>query len=225
MLRNALVVLPLQSEFRFFTESLKSFGFSSQASLYGPVPVETFEGLNLICAVGGHGKVQFGIQTQFLLHQLKDISRIFCVGAAGGLHGVSVFDLVLAEHTVEHDYTLRFSPEPPPRFPGCASTRENLKSRAATMDFPFRVHCGLVASGDEDVVSKERAAELHEKTKALAVAWEGAGGARAALFNGKPYLEVRGITDVADTAAPVDFRANLKKAMEHAALFLVKTTL
>lgn len=62
--------------------------------------------------------------------------------------------------------------------------------------------------------------EIQEKTKALALAWEGAGGARAASFNNKLYLEIRGITDVADNDAPIDFKENLKQSMENVARFL-----
>jgi adenosylhomocysteine nucleosidase len=188
--------------------------------MIGSVSTEGFDELDLLCAIGGHGKVQFGIQTQFLLHHYPEVSRVLCVGAAGGLAKVQTFDLVLAEHTIEHDYNERFDPTPPPVFPGCSQTIQALIHGAAARKLPFAVHCGFIASGDEDVISPERAKELHEKTKALAVAWEGAGGARAALFNGKSYLEVRGITDTADNAAPTDFRANLQRAMENAALFL-----
>jgi nucleoside phosphorylase len=56
----------------------------------------------------------------------------------------------------------------------------------------------MIASGDEDIVTIERAAELHTQTGAVAVAWEGAGVARACLFSQIPYLEIRGITDTAD---------------------------
>ena len=43
-----------------------------------------------------------------------------------------------------------------------------------------------------------RASELHSRSGALAVAWEGTGGARAAAFSRVPYLEIRGISDMAD---------------------------
>jgi len=58
------------------------------------------------------------------------------------------------------------------------------------------------------------------RTGALAVAWEGAGGARACHFSGIPFLEIRGITDSADSDAASDFGANLEGAMRNvAALF------
>lgn len=55
---------------------------------------------------------------------------------------------------------------------------------------------------------------------ALAVAWEGAGGARACVFSGLPFLEIRGITDSADHRAPVEFEQNLEKAMANIAILI-----
>jgi adenosylhomocysteine nucleosidase len=52
------------------------------------------------------------------------------------------------------------------------------------------------------------------------VAWEGAGGARAAAFSGVPFIEVRGITDTADHAASRDFAMNLPLAMANVARLL-----
>ena len=53
------------------------------------------------------------------------------------------------------------------------------------------------------------------RTGALAVAWEGAGGARACHFSGIPFLEIRGITDSADSDAASDFRATLEGTSFH----------
>lgn len=220
MLQNALIVLPLQSEFRFFTESLDSFGFAAKEICIGKIPVKAYAHQGLICAVGGHGKTQFGIQTQFLISQFPDISKVFCIGAAGGLANVKKFDVVIADETIEHDYTERFDPAPQPTFPGCRESIAYLRSKMPGLELPFAIHQGIIASGDEDVVAKERAEEIHEKTRALAVAWEGAGGARASAFNGKAYLEVRGITDLAGSSAAADFRDNLAQSMKNIALLL-----
>jgi adenosylhomocysteine nucleosidase len=220
VLCDALVVVPLKSEFQLLTEAFEALGFAAEASSVGQIPVKFYPQGNFTCAIGGHGKVQFGIQTQFLLGRLPEVKRVLCVGAAGGLSAVKTFDVVVADQTIEHDYTELFDPAPPPMFAGCAETIAFIKSKAASLSFPFSVHHGYVASGDEDVVTSVRGKEIHESTGALAVAWEGAGGARASAFNGKPYLEIRGITDVADNAAAIDFRTNLKKSMENVALFL-----
>jgi adenosylhomocysteine nucleosidase len=84
----------------------------------------------------------------------------------------------------------------------------------------YQVHIGAIASGDEDIIDPDRAGELFAKTSALAVAWEGAGAARASHFNKIPYLEIRAITDSADKNATEDFRKNIKLGMTHTADFL-----
>ena len=84
----------------------------------------------------------------------------------------------------------------------------------------FRVHFGPIASGDEDVVETERGKELHESTGALAVAWEGAGGARACAFSSIPFVEIRGVTDTANHTAASDFAENLELAMNNLATLI-----
>jgi adenosylhomocysteine nucleosidase len=87
------------------------------------------------------------------------------------------------------------------------------------------VHYGIIASGDEDIVALERAQALHAQTQALAVAWEGAGVARACRFSGISSLEIRAITDTADHEAPAAFETNLRLAMENLGQFLVQAIL
>jgi adenosylhomocysteine nucleosidase len=81
----------------------------------------------------------------------------------------------------------------------------------------FQVHFGSIASGDEDVVDTARRQAIQEVTGALAVAWEGAGGARASQFNGLPFVEIRGITDSADSTAATDFESNLSLSLGNVA--------
>jgi adenosylhomocysteine nucleosidase len=45
------------------------------------------------------------------------------------------------------------------------------------------------------------------------VAWEGAGGARACQFSGLPFVEIRGVTDSANSTASADFARNLHHAL------------
>ena len=130
-------------------------------------------------------------------------------------------DLIVATSTVEHDYNELFSIKPKPRFPGDAESIQQLKALKLT-DADFKVHFGVMAGGDEDVVDVKRGKELHTKHKALAVAWEGIGGARACAFSEVPYLEIRGATDTANHEAPVVFYVNLKVVMRNIALLLYR---
>ncbi len=158
---------------------------------------------------GGHGKVAFALRAQELI-MARTPKLVICAGACGALSPrVQPHDVVVAEKTIEHDFKIRMVDQPPPEFPGDPQALERLKG----IPFDFPVHFGPMASGDEDVVGSERAQEIARKTSALAVAWEGAGGARACKHRQIPFLEIRGVTDRADSATMEAFRENLPQAM------------
>lgn len=162
---------------------------------------------------GGHGKVEFAIKTMAFIREFRP-KRVVCAGAAGALKAnVKPLDVVIATQTIEHDFNLKFIQRPLPAFAGDALAIQSLQKS----QYSFPVHFGPVASGDEDVVDDVRAREIAIKTSALAVAWEGAGGARACLHERISFLEVRGITDFAGTNAISEFRKNLAPAMERVA--------
>ncbi|HUY78049.1 MAG TPA: 5'-methylthioadenosine/S-adenosylhomocysteine nucleosidase [Ktedonobacterales bacterium] len=184
------------------------------------IPCAYIPSLRTLIAPGGHGKAQFAAQTQYLIDQYPSAELVICAGVAGSLHpAASVGDVVVGTDTIEHDYQLRFAVRPLPRFPGHEPSLKRLRE-AATGISEFRVIFGIIASGDEDVVSVERAEVIHAQTGAVCVAWEGSGAARAAAFSGLDSLEIRAITDTADKAAPQDFVANLTLAMGNLAVLL-----
>jgi adenosylhomocysteine nucleosidase len=127
--------------------------------------------------------------------------------------------VIVATSTLEHDFNNKFSERPKPRFTGDAKSIEQLKALDLS-DANFKVHFGIMAGGDEDVIEVTRGAELRELHNALAVAWEGVGGARASAFSDVPYLEMRGATDTANHEAPVVFYINLKIVMKNIASLL-----
>lgn len=177
----------------------------------------------LLLGVGGHGKVQFGVQTQYLLGQLPEVSAVICLGAGGGLaDNMKIGDVVISEKTIEHDYIERFDPEGQlPEYLGHSSLLERVKKgHGLSSALGYDIHFGSVASGDEDIIDSQRAEALYQRTKALAVAWEGAGGARACEFNGIPFLEVRVITDNARSTVRESFVKNLPLCMDNAADFI-----
>jgi adenosylhomocysteine nucleosidase len=185
----------------------------------GKLDVHYFPEIDATLARGGHGKTQFGIQTQHLLDHAK-FDLVICAGAAGALAPeVRVGDVIIATSTLEHDYNLKFSVRPKPSFAGHAQSIEQIRA----LDFSeadFKVHFGIMAGGDEDVIEVVRGAELYKAHNALAVAWEGVGGARACAFSEIPYLEIRGATDTANHEAPVVFDINLKIVMNNIASLL-----
>ena len=221
MSKRILVVTPLPEEYNDLYNSLSALHLKPHPEKIGRLDVHCFPEINVTLARGGHGKTQFGIQTQHLLdHASFDL--VICAGAAGALAPeVTVGDVIVATSTLEHDFNNRFSPRPKPQFAGDAKSIQQLKALDLS-GAKFRVHFGIMAGGDEDVIEVTRGAELRELHQAVAVAWEGVGGARAAAFSEAPYLEIRGATDTANHEAPVVFDLNLKIVMKNIAYLLVK---
>jgi adenosylhomocysteine nucleosidase len=172
----------------------------------------TFFPRDVVTSIGGHGKVQFALTTQMLVNALSP-KLVICAGACGALtKSVALTDVIVADQTIEHDYNLRFIQRPLPHFAGDGQFLAEIRRMPSPA---FALHFGPVASGDEDVLDVARAQQIRDLTGAMAVAWEGAGGARAAKFCETPFLEIRTVTDTADVHAPRDFAANIEQGMRH----------
>ena len=215
-----LVVIPTKIELDFFLKACRSRGYQAQAISIGRLKATCFPALDITVAQGGLGKTQFAVQTQHLIDKTH-WDLVICAGAAGALvNDLSKGDVVIATQSVEHDIKNKFGRPLLPRFDGAANILE-LCRQSLSSETSFHVHYGPVASGDEDVVDRVRREAIGARTGALAVAWEGAGGARAAQFSGVPYLEIRGVTDSANGIAAFDFMITVKKAMHNAAHVII----
>ena len=202
----SLIAAPDPNEARALLDAFARQGVSSEALLVGTIGCHLLPSLDMLLAVGGNGKAQYGVQTQYLIDRCPGTNLLLCAGAAGSLaEGVRVGDVVVASATVEHDYKNRFNTKPLPRHDADPRQLQRFTRAAGMVDGNFRVHVGAVASGDEDIVDAVRAAEVRTATGALCVAWEGSGGARAARLSGIGFCELRGISDIADTHAGRDF--------------------
>ena len=219
-----LIITPMREELDFLVQGCTKAGFRADSATVGRLPVVRLPDLRVTLARGGLGKVQFAVQTQHLLDTCSDWDLIVCAGAAGAFaNEVSVGNVVVATTTVEHDYNNKFSERALPKFDGAEAAIAELRSVSHSAK-AFSIHFGPIASGDEDVVETERKRALHESTGALAVAWEGAGGAKACAFSGIPFVEIRGVTDTADYKAASDFEENLEIAMSNLATLITAWT-
>jgi adenosylhomocysteine nucleosidase len=215
-----LTVIPTQEECDSFVQACLEQGYQAQALVMGKLSITYFPVLEMAVAHGGLGKAQFAVQTQHLI-DAGNWGVVICAGAAGALaSGLSVGDVVIATETVEHDIRNKFGKPLLPRF----SSSERVLGycrQALQADPTLKVHYGPIASGDEDVMDVERRAAIHQLTEALAVAWEGAGGARASQFSGVPFIEIRGVTDGADNTAARDFHLNVRRALKSVAQVVI----
>ena len=218
---QTLIMVPLQEEMVWFRQACTARRLATAGTTVGRLVAMCVPEIDLTVVPGGLGKVQFAIQTQHVLDVSRTWEVVICTGAAGALSDeLAIGDVVVATETVEHDIHNHFGPPRLPRFSGAATMIKSLRGVCPPRN-AFSVHFGPIASGDEDVVTVERQEALRQRTGALAVAWEGAGGARACQFSAMPFVEIRGVTDGANGRAAVDFRANLATAMANVATLIV----
>jgi adenosylhomocysteine nucleosidase len=214
------ILIPTQKEHNYFLNSCLEQGLAAEDATIGRLPVVRLPELDVTVCRGGLGKVEFAVSTRHLIDAGPAWELVVCAGAAGRLDGsLSVGDIVVATETIEHDIRNKFGKPRLPRYPGDEKALRALRRLDASLD-GFRLHFGAIASGDEDVVEEARQAELKARTGALAVAWEGAGGARACQFSHTPFIELRGISDGANPDAPSDFEKNLPLVMHNLAVLI-----
>ena len=217
-----LAAVPLERELEPLAAALRELGLVESRVQIGRLPALAFgEDARLIAAEGGLGKTQFAIQTLHLAERTAGLDLVVCAGTAGGLDpALRVGDAVAATESVEHDFKWGMYDKPQPRFAGDARALSALRAALASERTPFAVRFGAIAGGDEDIVAAARAREIRERHGAIAVAWEGPGGARAARFAAVPFLEIRGVSDGADESAVDEFERNIPLAMRSVALLL-----
>ena len=213
---TTLIIIPTEMELDAFIKEYNKKGIRHESVNLGILKLNEFIEIGTGVTLGGLGKAQFAVQTQYCINRIDGLKRILCLGASGGLiNGLNLGDVIVATETVEHDIKKHSRPLMP-RF----SSDEAILKRFMTLTESkrdFRIHFGPVASGDEDIMTEVRKDELRKQTGAIAVAWEGAGAARACQFSNMPFAEVRGICDLADHNAGTDFFVNLELVMSHLA--------
>ncbi len=213
-MQQTLVLTPLKIELKLLKDQLQSKDYLvTELKIKHTIAFEV-KSLNLIFGLGGHGKVDFALQTLLFLHAFPSLTQVICAGAAGKLNPkLNPLDIIAATQTIEHDYKNYFcSSKPSPQFPGDSILLTKLKNINKKLN--TSLFFGPIASGDEDVIDINRANQLYNQTKAYAVAWEGAGGARACQLMNKAFLELRGITDLSNQNAQHDFVKNLEAVMK-----------
>lgn len=221
-MQRILIAVPQLNELRPVLARLEQAGHTSKSIILGKMPCQLIPSLDAVVAVCGHGKSQFAVQCQYLIDRCEVVTALLCIGAAGALSSdVQFGDIVVGECTIEYDYKLRFEPAESPRHPANGMLLSEFR-QAAVGTWPFHIHFGLIASGDEDIVDAVRSRELQGLTGAKCVAWEGSGGARAAAFNEIPYLEIRCITDNADTHAAASFHENCEHSLPNIADLVIR---
>ncbi len=218
---RTLVLCPLKVEMKALIEAFQDGGGVLVQEDRGPQGQKIYllPEKSMAVMVGGHGKVNFALSCARALQFFSGVEQLWCVGSAGALSsGLNVGDVILAEKTIEHDFKSSVVNHKNPEFQVPNPLLIELKYKAQNAK---QIAFGSIASGDEDIVNEERAKMLHEQTGALAVAWEGAGGARACQGLNVDFVELRAITDLANAQTLNDFATHLKPAMKNLAQALL----
>lgn len=143
----------------------------------------------------GHGKIESALSTYDYLMKHPLVTGCSLIGVGGGLDPrIQRGDLVLANKIVEYDYQSSRQVNPP-SFKTSSELLATLTKSLSRLPTSPQFWIGGIASGDQDVLSASSRQYLYEQTQCLAVAWEGAGIARACARLKKPYLELRSISD------------------------------
>lgn len=205
------------------------------------------QGRSVVLGLTGIGKVAAATTATAVMEGFGAQQLLF-TGVAGGVGaGVQVGDVVVAQQFLQHDMDVR------PLFPrwqvpgyaaptlacdaamgaGLLAAAQACVAQAAMWNEPLlagttpRAHHGLVASGDQFIVSAAVSGQIRSDLQAaghlpLAVEMEGAAIAQVCADYGVPFAAVRTISDRADDAAHVDFPAFVQAVASRYALEIVQ---
>jgi adenosylhomocysteine nucleosidase len=175
------------------------------------------QGHDLVLVRCGVGKVNATLCTQLVVDRY-DVDAVLCTGTAGALHdGLDIGDVVVSRDCVQHDVHVEFLDLPRGAIPFSDlrffSASPPLLRRARSVTLPGRaVRVGRVCTGDTFVQDPAARADLRASLEGDCVEMEGAAVGQVCILNDVPFLLVRAISDRADGASDVDFKAFLREA-------------
>ena len=173
----------------------------------------------VLLALAGVGKVAAALTATMLIERHK-IERIIFTGVAGAVAAhINVGDVVVGHQYLQHDM------DASPLFPrfevpytGISRYAGDVRLVAMLLEAlnaintpanglkPFKIHEGLIISGDRFVSSGGEVKALRAALPdALCVEMEGAAMAQVCHDYGIPFVAVRSISDKADDSAHTDF--------------------
>ena len=193
----------------------------------------TLDGRPVALAESGIGKVNAALAATVLLDRF-DCSGIIFSGVAGGLDpALSVGDLVIATHVVQHDYgaivngeheVYRAGQLPFPAFRGEVRLPANdTLVSDARMAHGESVHFGTILTGDSYLGCGVTRQRLFDRFAAKAIDMESAAVAQVAEAFGVPWLIIRALSDLAGEDSQVDFQAFAAEAARTAAAAVLKS--
>ncbi|WP_428030364.1 5'-methylthioadenosine/adenosylhomocysteine nucleosidase [Ancylobacter sp.] len=243
-MRPVGVLCAIPQEFAFLADNLTGTEVTERAGMV--FHVGRLDGHRVVLARAGMGKVNASIAATLLLERFGCRVLLFS-GIAGGLDPeLSVGDVVIADHVVQHDagyysaddqfmvyqagHLPFFSPH---EGLGHAADGDLLeRARAALADLSLaplsaaggerapRLHYGRILTGDQFVNSETLRERLFRELGGAAVEMEGAAMAQAASAYDVPWLVVRTLSDLAGRESHFDFRLFIDEVALSSALIV-----
>lgn len=225
------VLCALEQEVAFLLATLDGRESTDVAGM--AVHAGRLDGHRVVLVRAGMGKVNAALATTLLIERFGARAVMFS-GVAGGLDpDLSIGDVVIAEHVVQHDHGyegrdgftvyqhghqpfFRPSDELGLALPADLATRVRAAlegialpplSATAELDAPApRLRFGRVVTGDRFINNEEVRARLFAQFGAQAVEMEGAAMAQVCVAFGVPWLVVRALSDLAGHESHFDVR-------------------
>lgn len=165
-------------------------------------------GREVLLCNSGIGKVNSALAAQLMIDRF-DVDRIIVSGTAGGIdQSIELFDTVICETAVYHDFAAGYLKAEYPNMDEAVFKAD----AGITKCLPEgRYIYGCIVSGDKFVEDKDRE-QLIEKFNAVCADMETAAVAHCCYINEVPFAAVRTITDTPKYSGISNCLANLDKA-------------
>jgi adenosylhomocysteine nucleosidase len=186
-----------------------------------------FQGVEIVLAQCGVGKVNATICTQLLIDHYQPGALVFSGVAGGLLPNMRIGDVVIASHLIQYDMDLTAFGRRHGEVPGQDSRMIEsdpglVQKAAAAFDAAFpdptagpSLMLGTVVSGDRFIQDPETLRWLQREFSALATEMEGAAVGYTCELNAVPFVVIRALSDTASETATDDFASNLDKVCEN----------
>lgn len=195
----------------------------------------TVDGHDVVLVGSGMGKVNAALVTTLLADRFGCRTVVFS-GVAGGLDpALSIGDVVIADHVIQHDAGMleeqRLRAYQPGHVPIINPTDRlgyrvdpellvSVKERLAGISVPGQIVYGTVLSGDQYLNCETTRDRLQRELGGQAIEMEGGAVAQVCEAFGIPWLVIRALSDLAGGNALFDFSTFVDQAAASSAAIL-----
>jgi len=183
---------------------------------------------NVVIVKSGIGKVNASITTTILIDRF-DARLIINTGVAGGLSPVEVGDIIIAKGISYFDVSLTEIDDVPYGQMGTDPLVVNIgdkyleKCKNVFDKLGYKYKVGNLVSGDKFVTKKRDLAKIQKQVdEVLGVEMEGMAIALTAYKFNRPFVSIRGISDIIDTPdQPKNYRDVVKSVASKTSQFVL----